>query len=215
EPLVGELVRLALRLGYHVVAYEAENRSAAHDPLTAANERETAQARNLKERILAKDPHAKIIVHAGYNHIAKRPWGFGPKDKRGELQNMASAFKTLTGIDPLSVDQTTMMEHDTPAAESPPYKLAIELGLVKHTPVVLRERKTRAYFVPVNDRGSYDLVVFHPRTRYENGRPTWMALGGARQQHPLPGADRPSRGTYFLAQAFYPGEDAEKAVPAD
>ncbi len=224
EPFFAELVRTALRLGYHVVPFEIEKSQrkvgkpglpiGAPQWVEFQNEREEVQARNIKERILAKDPAAKILVYAGYNHIAKRAWPFG-NDATKASQNMASAFKSLTGIDPLSVDQTMMMEHDISTVESPNYKLAIQLGLVKERPVVLRERTTNAYFVPAIRRDSYDLVVMHPRTRYENGRPTWMALGGTRQPHALRDADRPPKGSFYLAQAFYPGEDAEKAVPAD
>jgi hypothetical protein len=87
EPMYAELVRTALRLGYRVIPYEADfspSPSGADDPVAAQNEREEGQAKNLKERILAKDPSAKILVHAGYSHIIKQPesWSFGAKKKR-------------------------------------------------------------------------------------------------------------------------------------
>jgi hypothetical protein len=65
EPLYGDLVRTALRLGYQVVPYEAESSGRGIEP------REREQARHLVERIFQKDPKAKVLVHAGYSHILK------------------------------------------------------------------------------------------------------------------------------------------------
>jgi hypothetical protein len=76
EPVYADLVRTALRLRFTVVPYEFESAtppSKSDDPLAAQNACEEGQAKNLKERILAKDPKAKIIVHAGYAHISKKP----------------------------------------------------------------------------------------------------------------------------------------------
>jgi hypothetical protein len=218
EPMYGELIRTALRLGYHVVPYEAENSRAPNqtdDPAKAQNDREEGQAQNLKKRILDKDPKAKIIVHAGYAHITKKPttWNFGAKS--GEVRLMACRFKALTGIDPLTVDQTLMTERGDPSLDNAFLKTAIERGLVKDRPIVLRDHNTKEYFVPKSYQGSYDLVVFHPRSKYENGRPTWLAIGGARHSTALSGIERLPKGKRYLAQAFYPNEEMKTAVPAD
>jgi hypothetical protein len=219
EPLYAELVRTALRLGYRVVPYEAEDSTPpgkSDDPNAAQNAREEGQAKNLRDRILAKDPQAKVVVHAGYGHISKRAGTYVVRgEKKGEVLLMAGYFRRLTGIDPLSVDQTLMSEHSKPEREWPDYRLALEKGLVKERPVVLRGAKEGEFFVPVSARKNYDLVVFHPRSRYEDGRPTWLALGGRRRPHPVREAPRPPEGGSLLAQAFYAKEDAGKAVPAD
>ena len=114
---------------------------------------------------------------------------------------MAVRFQALTGIEPLSVDQTLMTEHSQPEKEAADYRLAVEKGLVKDKPVVLREKEGKGYYVPAAVREAHDVVIFHPRTRYENGRPTWMALGGRRTAHavktearPLKGGDLPGPG---------------------
>src|SRR5262249_12383867 len=62
EPVYGEMVRTALKLGYTVVAYEAVS-----DASGDARERE--QAKNLVERVFKKDPKARLVVNAGYAHI--------------------------------------------------------------------------------------------------------------------------------------------------
>ena len=127
---------------------------------------------------------------------------------------MASAFRALTGVEPLSVDQTLMTEHSKPEREPSDYRLAVEKGLVKDGPVVLRDKEGR-YYVPAAVRELHDLVIFHPRTRYENGRPTWLALGGRRQAHAVKTEARPPKGSAYLAQAFLAKEEGRAAVPVD
>jgi hypothetical protein len=218
EPVYADLIRTALRIGYTVVPYEYEAATpptASDDPIAAQNAREEGQAKNLKERILAKDPKAKILVHAGYAHISKRPatWDIG--GKKGEVRNMAVAFRVLTGIEPLSVDQTLMSEHSKADREPADYRFAVEKGLVKDKPVVFAKKGPNDYFVPSTVRGTYDLVVFHPRSCYENGRPTWLSLDGRRKPCAVKTEVRPRPGLSLLAQAFVAQEVGSKAVPVD
>jgi hypothetical protein len=56
EPIYGDLIRTALRLGYRVVPYEWRGE---YTP----DNRERGQAANLFERILKDNPKAKILVH--------------------------------------------------------------------------------------------------------------------------------------------------------
>jgi hypothetical protein len=218
EPMYADLVRTAVKVGYTVVPYEFEAATPpgkATDPVAAQNAREEGQARNLKERILAKDPAAKILVHAGYAHVSKQPatWNFGKQ--KGEVRFMAVAFKALTGIDPLSVDQTLMTERGNRDREPAEYRAVLEKGLVKDQPVVLVKKGSNDYFVPAAVRGTHDLVVIHPRSRYEKGRPTWLALDGRRTPHTVKTELRPRPGSSLLAQAFIAREAGAKAVPID
>jgi hypothetical protein len=218
EPVYADLVRTALRLGYKVVPYEFEAATSpwqSNDPVAAQNAREEGQARNLKDRILAKDPGARIVVHAGYGHISKKAETFELNGKKGRVRFMAGAFQALTGIVPLSVDQTLMSEHSRPRKEAADYRTAVARGLVTDRPVVFRGKKGAGYYVPASVRENYDLVVFHPRSRYENGRPTWLALGGRRRAHAVRTEGRPPPGSSYLAQAFAAGEKGRDAVPVD
>jgi hypothetical protein len=195
EPLYGDLVRTALRLGYQVVPYEAEQAGRGIEP------REREQARNLIERIFQKDPKAKVLVHAGYSHILKSPASPG-------RQWMAAYFKESTGIDPLTVNQVIMTEHSAPELEHPLYRWAVESGMVAE-PVVLRSA-AGAFWSP---SPGIDVVVFHPRSRYENGRPTWLRMSGLRSPLPLPA------GICFLAPRCLvkarPVQEGTDAVPID
>lgn len=96
EPVYGEIVREALRLGYVLVPY---------DPIDGdAGGRESGQARTLYDKVLAGHPDAKLLVHAGYAHIDKAP------GRLGKVVPMAARLQALTGMDILSIDQTDIRE---------------------------------------------------------------------------------------------------------
>ncbi len=97
EPVAGEMISLALELGYKLVAYE-DPKANEHTP----TERDSIQAVNIAQ-ILKQDPEAKIFVYAGYGHIAE-------KSTTPDFIPMGMAFKKMTGIDPLTIDQTDMCE---------------------------------------------------------------------------------------------------------
>lgn len=96
EPLYGEIVRTAIRLGFIIVPYD----SSESDTQT----REIGQANNLYQRVFKKDPAAKLFVHCGYAHLDKA------KNRLGDAEPMAMRLQALTGIEPLSVDQTQFLE---------------------------------------------------------------------------------------------------------
>ncbi len=214
EPLCADLVRIAFKLGYQVVPYEFEGpeQRKDDDAIDRQNAREEGQARHLQERILAKDPQAKILVHAGYGHIQKLATGFELGGKEGEVRLMAQCFQRLTGIEPLCIDQTHFTEHSAPKFESPVYQQAIERGLLKDAPIVLHLRGSETFLTSL---GGTDLSIFHPRTRYDRGRPTWLSLGGRRQPHAVQTELHPAAGAPYLAQAFYAHEQDPDAVPID
>jgi len=87
EPYFGALIRKALELDYKIISYENFE----------TDNRELGQAENLK-KIIDNDPNAKIFVYAGLAHIYEGN-SKGPK-------RMATYFKELTNIDPITIDQT-------------------------------------------------------------------------------------------------------------
>jgi hypothetical protein len=98
EPVYGEIVREALRLGYVLVPYDL----AGGD----GDRREERQARTLYDKVLAGNPKAKLLVHAGYAHIDKAP------GRLGKVVPMAARLQALSGLDVLSVDQTEIREEE-------------------------------------------------------------------------------------------------------
>jgi len=110
EPLYGDIVREAIRLGFILVPYD----SAEIDPQT----RDAAQAATLFQKVFAKDPKARLFVHAGYAHIDKA------SGRLDSTTPMAAQLKKLTGFDPLSIDQTQFLESRIDASDD--YSLLIQ-----------------------------------------------------------------------------------------
>jgi hypothetical protein len=162
EPLYGDIVRTALRLGYKVIPYEHEEYVLGE----SMEVRERDQTRNLFERILQKDPKAKVLIHAGYGHIS---------ESDGPRRTMASYFKEKTGIDPLTINQYWTTEHGAPEFEEPLYRQVTERGLIKR-PVVFRNAAGDFW----SRSRTFDVTLFHPRSEYKHGRPTWLRMGGLR-----------------------------------
>lgn len=96
EPVYGEIVREAIRLGFILVPYD----NSILDPQA----RDAAQAETLFQKVFARDPHARLFVHAGYAHIDKA------SGRLDNIEPMAMKLAKLTGLDPLSIDQIQFLE---------------------------------------------------------------------------------------------------------
>jgi hypothetical protein len=170
ETVFAEVVREALRLGYTLVPYEqtAEQRE-VESSLAPQQRRDRAQAQNLQDGIFRDDPDAKVLVHAGFGHILE--------EASERWHPMAVYFREITGIDPVTVDQTKLSERSTPAHEHPAYRAAIGEGLLTGDSVVLLDASGQP-FSPAEY--AVDIQVLTPRTSYALGRPDWMTLGGRR-----------------------------------
>ena len=83
------LIRTAQALGFEFVSYETEH-----------GDRELGQAQNLYRKTFGKDPDARVVVLAGLAHVYE--------SEGGSRTRMAQHFKTLFGIDPLTVSQTDL-----------------------------------------------------------------------------------------------------------
>jgi hypothetical protein len=203
EPVFGEIVREARRLGYTLVPYEASaEQEAASDSLNSQQRRDHAQAVNLNDRVFRRDPNAKVLVHAGFGHIKERP--------ARDWLPMAWYLQRITGLDAVTVDQTVMGEGSSPAKEHPAYHAAYAAGLVRHDPVVLTDSAGRP-LPPVRFDG-VDLQAVTPRTSYTRGRPDWMALGGTRRAVDVPVPECAERQCIVEVRL---ADDPDDAVPLD
>ena len=199
EPVLGELVREALAIGYRLVSYE--DTVTGHRP----NQRDSIQAANIY-RALQKDTTARMLVLASYTHISEKEGedGFIP---------MALAFKRMSGIDPLTIDQTDMTEEGNFGYGRVLYQAYLQKFSIRSPSIAMVNN------VPVNviNGDLYDISVIHPPTTYQDGRPTWLNLGGLRQPVPI----KPGSPSVFFVQAYYQDEIAEnknkpwQLVPAD
>lgn len=205
DPALGDLVRRALELGFVVFGYEADPqafrpREDDTSPLDAQNRREAGQARNIFERSLRDDPNARVLVYAGRDHIAE--------DEGGPWTPMGVALRRLSGVDPLSVSLISMCEHSDRPSEHWAYHAAEQAGWLGTGPVVAAADDGSLWSAMP---GVIDVHVFFPRTRFVNGRPDWMAMGGIRTPVEI---DTPDFDTPVLLQAVIKNE-ARDAVPID
>ena len=223
EPLYGEIVRQAIRLGYTIVAYDPEDTSLA--------DRDAKQARALYEKVFAKDAQAKLFVHAGYSHIDKAAGNLG-----GEIEPMAMELKRLTGDDPLSVDQTQFRDVAIGGLDFGFYN-TVASRFSSQVPYVLRQRGSDAFWssdpkqhditvilppafendLDVNGIMKNDVLrreVMLPRSPFDPGRrPSWLTLGGKRVPYPI-SAELCAGQIPCVVEAHYPGEP-DNATPAD
>lgn len=195
EPICAEMVRSALRLGFKVVAYESEQEG-------NGDVREHAQAKNLQDRVFRQDPDARLVVNAGYAHIQENGRYLGGR-------SMAQHFRKLTGIDPLTIEQTMLIEHP-PGTENHPYYHAVVDKLKPRQPIVFEDRGGKPWSLKPK---AYDVSVFFPVDEIQEGRPTWADLGGLRRAYSVNGTF--CQGQFpCLVEARYDGESND-AIPAD
>jgi hypothetical protein len=195
EPVYAEMVRTALKLGFTVVAYEA-----ASDAVGDARERE--QARNLYNRVFKDDDKARVVVNAGYAHIVESGKYLGGA-------SMAQHFRKIAHIDPLTVEQTMLIPHVETSQDHPYYRALLAQSAPK-VPSVFVAGDGKPWSLR---EGQYDLSVVLPPYTRENGRQSWLSLGGARLAYNVDG-EICRNNMPCLLEARYIG-DGEDAVPAD
>lgn len=197
EPVAGELIRYALDLGFTLISYE-DTLAYKH----SASIRDSIQASNIYQAIRV-DTSARIIVYASYGHIAEKG--------NEEYVPMGMAFKKISGIDPLTIDQSSMTEESDFAYGKTFYNAYLEKFPITVPSIALADDQ------PVNVTQSelYDLTVIHPLTVYRDSRPSWLSLNGRRQ----PTYIKPSNKNTFFVQAYYQfesfGNKPGQVVPAD
>ncbi|MFK2931026.1 hypothetical protein ISP14_09500 [Dyella agri] len=220
DPVYGDIVRQAVRLGFIIVPY---------DNTLTGQARETGQAQALYEKVFAKDPHARLFVHAGYAHIDK------VAGRLGDLRPMAMQLAALTGITPLSIDQTDFLETGVDPGDAY-HQLAHEFP--SSGAEVLLNRRTG---LPWSDRpAAYDVNVIVPPSLsiqafgvYKYGfrndsmvgglphvddsnamqRADWLSLGGKRRAYPVDGAL--CRNSLPCVVDAYYADEPDDAIPAD
>jgi len=193
EPIYAEMVRTALKLGYRVVAYEAD---ADH----TGDAREAQQAENLW-KILKADPNAKIVVNAGYAHIQKAGQFLG-------AESMAEHFVKDSGITPLSIEQTILIPHQDSGMDHPDYRPIVD-SLHSAQPMIFINKDAKPWSV----RPGYDASVISPEEHFMSDRPTWLGLWGARVPFSVDGNVCQRHWPCMVAARY--ADEGDDAIPAD
>lgn len=164
EPLYGEIVREAVRLGYTIVNYDLSG---------ADTDREEEQAKALYQKVFSKDPHARLFAQVGYAHIDKE------KGRLGLYTPMAEQLQKMTGIPVLSIDQTQLRDVMPPSNVGPYHQLIEVFHPTK--PVVLQFHGDHIWS---SDPARFDVSVVLPQIK-NDGRPSWLSLDNTRAPWPI------------------------------
>ncbi|MDR3713773.1 MAG: hypothetical protein P4L51_13210 [Puia sp.] len=200
EPVAGELIRTAIDMGFKLVSYE-DTAALGHTP----TQRDSIQALNIC-KVLQQDDSARILVYGGYAHISKRNSGDG-------YIPMGLAFQRISGIEPYTIDQTDMTEQSNLGYGSIFYEAYIRRFPITVASVPLFNNQP----VNITNDDLFDLTIIHPPTVYNDERPSWLSLEGARKALYV----RPPAKNTFLVQAYYQSELATEdnktgqLIPAD
>lgn len=194
EPLCAEMLRSAIKLGFTIVAYEAEK--------AEGDAREREQAATLFNRVFKKNPQARLVVNAGFAHIQKT-------GKYLDGESMAQHFKKLSGIDPLCIEQTMMVDHDVPAHDHPFYRAVVE-SLHPTKPIIFIDASGKPWSLKAK---AYDVSVFFPPQVLRRERPTWLDIDGQRKPV-LVHQDLCQKQVPCLIEARY-ADEGKDAIPAD
>ena len=204
DVVYAELLRTARAIGYEIIAYEQEHEQIAPEdpdkPINRSTERDHWQAKNIISRVFEKDPNAKILIHCGYGHVSER--------KLRNSTPMTYFLKNLTGLDPLTISQTHYSERGESKKEHPRRKQVANQGLLDDNPKVLLTYENDL----IGSGTGADIGVIGLRTRYENGRPVWMRMGGIRQ--PISASTPECIDHRCIVEVIDPNE-VEDAVPFD
>ena len=205
DPAFGDFIRQALALGYEPISYEQtvdQNGPKGGDVIDA---REMAEASNL-QTAMARRPHAKFFIYVGYSHAAKTPLEDASRQKSHFW--MAGRLKQATGLDPLSIDQTTLGAANVSQSSRMLRNIVQGQGLSRPVILFTGEKPLRVG----RNRDAVDVQVVHPATRMVHGRPSWLETMG---RHPVqPGPGLVPKSGRSLVQVFLANEGTD-AIPVD
>ncbi|NYE63806.1 hypothetical protein FHW58_005040 [Duganella sp. 1224] len=208
EPAFGNFLRDAKADEWQLVQYEPFDLPSGGTMAEQTAQRERGEARNLVARIFSRHPDAKVFIYVGYGHVREKP---GVDDGSGPAM-MAAQLRQMTGLDPLTIDQTTMMAHTDRAAEHPLYAAALRQP--HETPFVLRT-PDGGYAVFGSYRSAVDMQVVHPRygVDADSGRAAWLRTLSGFHAAEAPAAMRNAEAPSYVYA--YPQGQPENAVPVD
>lgn len=147
NPQFVNLVRTAIKIGYSVFPIEYY-RYRQHKNMS------------LIRNITRSNPETKILIYSGLVNSNKTNFNGG--------STLAYTLKRELGINPLTVNQAFFSERGSKSYEHFIYK-----NIQVNQSSVFVDSGGNIF----NDEalaGLFDIMVFHPRTSYQGGRPNWM-----------------------------------------
>ncbi len=163
ESISGQIVREAIKLGYVLISYEDTCES------VSKNSRELNQAKNLLNKVAKNNGIEKTVVLAGYGHICECIIDSTNKP-------MAVCFSELSGVDPLTVNQTDFVEAFNPTLR-PFLELIVKTKITEVK--ALNSNGVKSLFLSASGGAElncpkYDIYIYFPVTEYIHNRPKWL-----------------------------------------
>ncbi len=155
ESQFGNFIKTALNLGFKLFKYEATLGK-------NGKEREIEEAQNIFN-FMRNNTDGKYLIYCGYQHA------YEGNHKTWE-KTMAGRLNDLTGINPLTIDQTQYSEKSNPKFNEPLLRI-----VNNDYSVVLKDENEKVYS-GVKDESYTDIKIIHPITKYIKGRPDWMNI---------------------------------------
>ncbi|HXH98945.1 MAG TPA: hypothetical protein VNI52_01665 [Sphingobacteriaceae bacterium] len=194
DPVFSAMVRDAIKIGFKLVPYES--RGDFQGTL-----RDKEQAANIYSQTFKKDTVGKVLIHAGYSHIAE--------DGDSSYLPMGAQLKHLVNQDLLTVDQVNMVGVN-PDRLHPSYAYA-KNNFTFNKPTVFINSDEKIIVDPVN-KASIDVQVYHPFTVFKYERPTWLLFDPRSRFVNIASALRNYKG--HLLQVLNPGA-GKTEIPID
>jgi uncharacterized iron-regulated protein len=198
ESTYANFLRDAMHDQWKFVSYEPVN-----------GPRESGMAKNLVQKIFRQDPKAKVLIYVGYGHAYEFPVAETDDDK----SKMAAQLKRLTGINPLTIDQTAMYEHVDSTRQSKLYKAAVA-RMVQDKPFVLKSGGQQYLKLGIDNK-LVDMQVIYPAysTNTVTGRASWLGTLASFTATEIPKELLPVTGRRLI-YAYHKSEPAD-GMPAD
>ncbi|RZK40914.1 MAG: hypothetical protein EOO90_13175 [Pedobacter sp.] len=191
EPEFGNLISEALKIGFILFGYEADDGK-------NGKEREIQQAKNI-QKFIKSNPSGKVLIHCGYAHAYENEYPSWGKAMAGRLRDNMN-------IDPFTIDQTMLLE----SSEDIRNHMFIKLNTHRE-PIVLIGDDGQVF----NGKGTVrqtDVVVIHPQTEYVDNRPDWL-LEGKKRYTVL--SNKLNSSSPYLVLAYRRNENEHDGIPAD
>ena len=98
DPIYGHMIEGLAKTGFSFFSYEEDISNPPAGTIDSVTYRDSLSAQNI-DAYMKRFPNQKFIIHAGYNHVKEYNTG-------SRSQWMAEQFKSLSGINPLTISQT-------------------------------------------------------------------------------------------------------------
>ncbi|WP_133166918.1 hypothetical protein [Solimicrobium silvestre] len=201
ESMYADFLREAIQSHWKFISYEPTERA-----------REYYMAKNLVDRIFKQNPKAKVFIYVGYAHGNKLP----KSEDENDRSMMAAQLQKMTGINPLTIDQTTLFQQYVNKIQIAAYNEAVKSHQIEKPSVLITPQNTYLKLGHNFLSGeAYDIQVIYPT--YENnpetGRASWLESMAGLNPENIPSKLIPKKGKRLIYA--YSSKEPADAVPVD